>query len=335
MGAPRVSVVVAVHNGERYLEASLESLLKQTFGDFELLVVDDDSTDRTPEILSRLSKQDARIRLIRQERCGQTASLIRAMRQARGAYLARQDADDLSHPERFERQLCYFEAHPSVAALGCATEMIDEEGWVCGVVPMRHGIARVRRGLMTLKATMVHSSIMMRRQAYEAVGGYRDVFCVSQDIDLWLRMVQRYDVDNLPERLVQWRVSRDGIYASQREKQLKYGGVALAFARERARFGEDSCNLLARAGGDLETFASRYRMSGMLHAIWGELLFRGLRDPAAARPYFARALAHGFIRPKTACFFGWSLMGFTWPGGTPFSACPTEGQRSHNATQSA
>ncbi|MBI2495602.1 MAG: glycosyltransferase family 2 protein [Candidatus Omnitrophica bacterium] len=252
MSVPRVSVIVAVHNGQRHLEASLACVLRQTFSDFELMVVDDGSTDRTPEILSRLSDEDSRLRVIQQEHRGQTASLIRAMRVAQGAYLARQDADDLSHPERFERQLRYFDAHPSVGALGCATEIIDEEGRVLGVMPMRHGIARVRRGLMTLKATMVHSSIMMRRQTYEAVGRYREVFCVSQDTDLWLRMVQRYDVDNLPERLVQWRVSRDGVYTSQREKQLKYGGVALAFAHERARFGEDSYDLLARVGGDLE-----------------------------------------------------------------------------------
>ncbi|MBI3021869.1 MAG: glycosyltransferase family 2 protein [Candidatus Omnitrophica bacterium] len=326
MSVPRVSVIVAVHNGQRHLEASLACVLRQTFSDFELMVVDDGSTDRTPEILSRLSDEDSRLRVIQQEHRGQTASLIRAMRVAQGAYLARQDADDLSHPERFERQLRYFDAHPSVGALGCATEIIDEEGRVLGVMPMRHGIARVRRGLMTLKATMVHSSIMMRRQTYEAVGRYREVFCVSQDTDLWLRMVQRYDVDNLPERLVQWRVSRDGVYTSQREKQLKYGGVALAFAHERARFGEDSYDLLARVGGDLEAFAARYRLSGMLHAIWGELLFRGLRDPAAARPYFARALAQGFVRPKTACFFGWSLMGLAWPGGAPFSVRPGQGQ---------
>jgi cellulose synthase/poly-beta-1,6-N-acetylglucosamine synthase-like glycosyltransferase len=326
MRAPCVSVVVAVHNGERHLEASLASILRQSFGNFELIVVDDGSTDRTLEILSRLSDADSRIQVIRQERRGQTASLIRAMRVARGAYLARQDADDLSRPERFERQLHYFDAHPSVGALGCAAEIIDDDGRAIGVVPMRHGIARVRQGLMTLKATMVHSSMMMRRAAYEAVGGYREAFCVSQDIDLWLRMAQRYDVDNVPERLVQWRVSRSGVYTSQREKQLRYGGVALAFARERTRFGLDSYDLLARVGGDLEAFATHYRMSGMLHALWGELVFRGLRDPAAARPYFARALAQGFVRPKTACFFGWSLMGFAWPGGAPFSACPGQGQ---------
>ena len=326
MPTPCVSVVVAVHNGERHLEASLASILRQGFGDFELIVVDDGSTDRTLEILSRLSDEDSRIQVIRQGRRGQTSALIRAIQAVRGTYLARQDADDISRPERFERQLHYFDTHPSVGALGCAAEIIDEDGRAIGVVPMRQGIARVRRGLMALKATMVHSSIMMRRQAYEAVGGYREAFCVSQDIDLWLRMAQRYDVDNLPERFVQWRVRHEGVYTSQREKQLKYGGVALAFARERARFGVDSYDLLARCSGDLGAFAAQYRMSGMLHALWGELLFRGLRDPAAARPHFARALAQGFVRPKTACFFGWSLMGFAWPGGAPFSACPGQGR---------
>ena len=170
---------------------------------------------------------------------------------------------------------------------------------------------------MTLKVTMVHTSIMMRRAAYEAVGGYRAAFLLSQDIDLWLRVLQRYDVDNLSERLVRWRVNQGGTYVSRRELQLKYGGIALAFAQERERYGTDSYRLLEDAAGDLDRFADTYRLKGLLHAIWGELVFRGVGDAAAARSHFTQALAKGFIRPRTLALFGLSLAGRAWPGGRP------------------
>lgn len=318
--APTVSVVMAVHNGGRFLEESVASILGQRFGDFDCIVVDDGSTDETPAILARASRQDGRIRIIRQERRGQTAALMRGVREARGRYIARQDADDVSRPERFEHQVRYLDTHPTVAVLGTRAEVIDEDGRVTGAVPSRHGPAQVRAGLLTFRATMVHSSIMMRRDAYEAVGGYREAFRIAQDIDLWLRMAQRFDVDNLPEPFLRWRINRDGVYVRQRELQLKYGGVALAFAHERRRYGEDSYELFRPFNGDLEAFAATYRMGGYLHALWGELLFRGLQDPAAARVHFQRALARGFIRPRTLGLFGWSLTGRGWPGGVPMPA---------------
>lgn len=318
--APTVSVVMAVYNGGRFLEESVASILAQRFGDVEFVVVDDGSTDGTPEILARASRQDGRIRVIRQERRGQTAALICGVREARGRYVARQDADDVSLPERFERQVRYLDTHPAVAVLGCRAEVIDEAGEVTGIVPSRHGVEQVRAGLLTFRATMVHSSIMMRRDAYEAVGGYREAFRVAQDIDLWLRMVQRFDVDNLPEPFLRWRINREGVYVRQRTLQLQYGGIALAFAHERRRYGEDSYEPFRLFNGDLEAFAATYRLGGYLHALWGELLFRGLRDPAAARVHFQRALARGFIRPRTLGLFGLSLTGRGWPGGAPMPA---------------
>ena len=116
MMGPRISVLTAVHNGERYLEASCVSILAQSFRDFEFLIVDDGSTDRTPEWLERLRREDARVVVIRQKRVGQTRALIRAVQAARGEYLVRHDADDLSLPQRFERQMEYLEAHPAVAS---------------------------------------------------------------------------------------------------------------------------------------------------------------------------------------------------------------------------
>src|SRR3954452_17057048 len=116
--APRLSVVLAVCNGERHLAESVNSVLAQTFTDFELIVVDDGSTDRTPEILAAVARADPRVVVVRQENHGLTASLIRGIALSRGDYIARQDADDISKPRRFERQIAYLDAHSSLAALG-------------------------------------------------------------------------------------------------------------------------------------------------------------------------------------------------------------------------
>lgn len=310
---------MAVYNGERYLEESVLSVLGQSFTDFELIAVDDGSTDRTPDMLAHLSRKDPRIVVIHQENRGQTPSLNRAIGVAKGDYLARQDADDVSMPQRFERQLRFLNGHPSVGAVGTATEVIDQHGHVIGVFPTRHGVGEVRRALLTVKATLVHGSVMMRRHALEAVGGYRDAFQVSQDFDLWLRMGERFDLDNLPEMLCRWRMNPEGVYVARRATQLKYGGVALAFARERRIYRDDSYEQLRQSEGDLDAFAARYRMRGLLYSLWGELLLRGLQNHAIGRSHLRRALLNGFIRPRTLCLLCWSLLGLAWPGSPPLS----------------
>jgi len=316
----KVSIAMAVYNGERYLEEAIFSALGQSLRDFELIVVDDGSSDGTPEILSRLSREDSRIVVVRQENRGQALSLNRAIELAHGDYLARQDADDLSMPPRLELQARYLDSHPSVAMVGTAAEVMDQRGAVIGTLSTPQGAAQVREALFTARATPVHGSVMMRKEAFHAVGGYRDAFWVSQDFDLWLRMAERFDLDNIPSILYRWRRNPGGAYVTRRAMQLKYSGVALAFARERALYGEDSYELLRLSRGDLDAFAEDYRMRGLLHSVWGELLFRGLQSPRIARPYLISALLSGFVRPKTLALLGLSLMGRPWPGSAPLPA---------------
>jgi len=316
----KVSVIMAVYNGERYLEGAISSVLRQTFADFEFIVIDDGSSDATPEILSRIGREDSRIVVVRQENRGQTLSLNRAVELARGNYLARQDADDLSMAERLELQARYLDTHPSVAVLGTAAQVMDQKGAVIGNLSTPQGAAQVRDALLTVRATPVHGSVMMRKEAFAAVGGYRDAFWVSQDFDLWLRMAERFDLDNLPSVLYRWRRNPAGVYVTRRALQLKYSGVALAFARERALYSEDSYELLRLSRGDLDAFAEDYRMRGLLHSLWGELLFRGLQSPQLARSHFVSALRSGFVRPKTLALLGLSLFGFAWPGSASLPA---------------
>ena len=126
---PKVSVVMAVYNGEQYLQEAIESILSQTFSDFEFIIVDDASTDCTPEIVQNYAKYDKRIRLMRNKRnLGLTKSLNRGLNVSQGIYIARQDADDLSLPKRLELQVHFLDDHIEIGALGAGVEIVDEKG---------------------------------------------------------------------------------------------------------------------------------------------------------------------------------------------------------------
>jgi hypothetical protein len=316
---PRISVVLAVRNGERHLEASLRSILAQSAGDFELIVVDDGSTDGTGDILAATRRGDPRVIVIRQEHRGLTASLNRGLEVARGEYVARQDADDVSVSDRFARQAAHLDSHPALAAVGSAADVIDRNGHLVGRLGVALGAKQVRAGLLSLRKTTVHGSMMMRRSAVTTVGGYRQAFPVCQDYDLWLRLTSRFDIENLGAALYQWRLAEGSTYATRRAVQLKYAAIALAFARERSETGHDSCELLESCGGDLDRFAAGYRLGPFVHAMWGELLLRGLGNSADVRDQFRRALARGYVHPWTMCLLGWTHLGLPWPGGRPLA----------------
>lgn len=315
--SPNVSVVMAVHNGERYLKESLRGILEQRGVDFEAVIIDDGSTDATAQVLEGARRADGRLHVIYQARQGLTMSLNTGIRLARGRYIARHDADDVSLPDRFERQVRYLDDHRKVVAVSNAADIMDCAGATIGRLDVCQGARAIRRGLMGCRTTLLHSSSMIRREALEAIGGYREAFQFSQDTDLWLRLSERFELENLPEVLFRWRLSPQGVYATRRRVQLRYGGVALAFAQERRRFGGDSYELFRQCGGDLEWFASCYRLRGVLESLWGELLFRALSDPGVARSHLGRALLSGSWKPRTIGLFGWSLLGFGWPGRRP------------------
>src|SRR5437016_6143907 len=125
---PTVSIIMAVHNAERFLAAAVESVLAQSFGDFEFIIVDDGSSDDSGAILRQFAKQDDRIHLIARENRGLTCSLNEMIAEARGEFLARMDADDLALPQRLAVQVKFMQEHPDVVLLGGAYELIDEAG---------------------------------------------------------------------------------------------------------------------------------------------------------------------------------------------------------------
>ena len=209
MSQPLVTVLLPVYNGAAHLRESIASILAQSLRDFELLAIDDGSTDETPAILAGVA--DRRIRILRNERnLGLIATLNRGIREALGAYIARQDADDLSDPGRLDAQVARLEAEPELALLGCSYRRIDEAGREEGLRPVPTGATAIRWRLLFLSA-FAHSSVMIRASALGEVGPYDERFTYAEDYELWSRIARTHEVAALPQTLVSYRRSGSSV----------------------------------------------------------------------------------------------------------------------------
>ena len=206
--APRVSVVMGAYNGERFLRPAIESIINQTFRDFELIVIDDCSTDSTPRILREF--QDDRIRVVRNERnLGIAETLNKGIAVACGEYIALQDHDDISLPARLECQLAFFEKHAQVGMVGSSCNVIDEVGTLVPYWPVEYDDANLRWALLW-RCAFFHTSLMVRRRALEEVGGYSSdpKYRFAEDYDLMSRLALRHAVANIPQLLGCWRMHK-------------------------------------------------------------------------------------------------------------------------------
>lgn len=309
-----------MRNGQATIDAAVQSVLAQTERDIELVVINDGSTDGTAARLAVLAAGDSRVVVVEQVHRGLTASLNHGLSRVRGAYVARQDGDDESLPERLARQAAHLDTHPDVAAVGSHAEVMDGSGKTIGTLRPPARAADVRRDLLSLRSTPVHGAVMMRREVVASLGGYREAFPVGQDYDLWLRMSRTHSIENLPEVLYRWRVDQRGVYATRRAVQLRYAGIALAFAQETLATGCDSYGQLEQAAGDLDRFAIGYAHRARVWANWGEFLLRGVGNSPDVRRYFRKAIMAGQWQLRTLALAGWTHMGLPWPGGKPLSA---------------
>ncbi|MCS7035003.1 MAG: glycosyltransferase [Phycisphaerae bacterium] len=204
--APNVSVVMCVYNAQRFLPDTLRSILGQTLQDFELIVVNDGSTDRSLDILRQFERGDARIRVISRENRGIARSANEGIAVARATYIARHDADDLSHPARLATQAAFLDAHPDVVAVGSQMRITDPYGLPIGLTDFPLDHEGIERELLRGSGwTFPQPAAMFRREAFDRAGGYRERFSNSEDLDLFLRMALVGKLANLPEPLVYWR----------------------------------------------------------------------------------------------------------------------------------
>ena len=245
---------MSVFNGERYVGGAIESILKQTHRDFEFIVIDDGSKDRTLKILRSFS--DPRLFIHVQKNEGLTKSLNKAIAMARGEYLARQDADDFSCPDRLEKQVCYLDANPEIGLLGTHVTFIDEEGHEFYVWKMPTEHSEIRMTMIEDSNSFCHGAVLFRKECVATVGYYREAFQYTQDYDLWLRISDRYRVANLPEVLYRFRRSSGTISRKKLSRQIDYHILAIELAKERQRNGVDSLNRLGN-GVDVRTILNK------------------------------------------------------------------------------
>jgi len=231
--APAVSVLMPVHNGARFVETSVNSILVQTFDDFELIIGDDGSTDQTPEILCALATKDPRIRLMHNStRQGISATLNKAVRQARGALIARMDADDWSHQTRFALQIAAFHQTTALVLCGSNAAHVDEQ-----MRPLSQTVLPTSdwdiRCVALFENPFNHSSVMMRAEAFHRAGGYNEEFSTTQDYELWVRVLPYGEVRNLKESLVKMRRHDESVSALMHQVQSeRTGEVQRDYARQ-------------------------------------------------------------------------------------------------------
>lgn len=298
---PEISVVMAVHNGAIHIAQTLDSIVAQQGADFELIVVDDGSTDATAELLNEYARGNPRVRVIRQEQSGLTRALIAGCAAANGALIARHDAGDISKPTRLATQKRVFDRHADVVLVSCWTHYIGPEeepmyvhkgnGRAMEPMPMLSPAGEVLDGPGS------HGSVMFRADAYRRAGGYRAEFYFGQDWDLWYRMAAIGKFQMVPEALYILRVTPDSISSQNREEQQVLAALSKEAALRRAAGGDDS-EILQRAARvrPVSRGASRKRTAAGLYFI-GECLRRNgdrrarkyLRNAVAADPLLLRA----------------------------------------------
>ena len=221
-GLPTVSVMVPVYNTGRFVAATIESLLAQTFTDFELIVIDDGSSDDSPEILKQYAARDSRIRLTCRENRGIVTTRNEMLAQARGEFVAVNDADDISLPDRLERQVEFLRADPDVVCVGGHFDMIDSAGRRLTTLQPPADDAEIQRQALAGHCSICHSAGMMRRAAVERVGGYSKRFTYAHDLELWLRLGEVGKLANLDRTVIQFRLHNSSVSENKRDEQRRF-----------------------------------------------------------------------------------------------------------------
>jgi glycosyltransferase involved in cell wall biosynthesis len=220
---PKVSVLMSVYNGSQYLREAIDSILTQTFSDFEFILIDDCSTDNSWEILTSYASHDSRIILIQnKENLGLTKSLNKGLKIARGKYIARQDADDVSLPLRLEKQVSCIDKKSEVGLVSCNLEMIDASGDTKFLFQVDCDSDLIAWYLLFYNYIGGHSQVLFRKKLALDLGGYCEEYRYTQDYELWSRMIKTSKFSILPEILLKHRIHSNRISNHKAAEQENY-----------------------------------------------------------------------------------------------------------------
>ena len=230
---PRVSVLMPVYNGQRYIAEAVESILQQTFGDFELLITDDGSQDRSLKILQSYASKDSRIRLRSQPNQGLTCTLNDMIRETRGEYIAILEHDDIALPNRLADEVTFLDQHPEVVCVGGAQDLIDEAGRFLTCLQLPQTNAEIQQAALAGHGSICHPAAMIRRTALLEVGGYNETMDLAEDLDLWLRLGEIGELANLPQPVIRYRLHSTSISEQHCREQRQEAYLACERAWKR------------------------------------------------------------------------------------------------------
>jgi len=239
MSSPLITVVLSVHNDERYLPFALRSIRAQTLSDWRMIAVDDGSTDRSSEILDQTAREDSRVQVIHKPNTGMGDSLRVGLDQVETIYAARMDSDDLSKPTRLEACTSYLESNPDHVLVGTWAWLFLKEIGVFDAALYPDDDMILRSHLESGTNPVIHGSAAMRMSAYRQVVGYRPTLHNSNDLDLWLQLSERGKIGMHTDFAYCYQISRSSLTYARRREQLLEAEVAVRLARERRVYGRE------------------------------------------------------------------------------------------------
>ncbi len=231
--SPIVSVVMAVYNAEQYVAQTVESILTQTFVDFEFIILDDGSTDRSLKILEAYAAKDERIRLSTRANKGVSATRNEMLAKAEGEFIAVMDADDIALPERLALQVEFLQSHPDVVCVGGAHEMIDEKGRLLTRLELPLDNDEIQQMILAGHGAICHPCAMIRRTSMIEVGGYDEELVAAHDMDLWLKLGEIGVLVNMKETLLKYRLNTNSVSGKNYILQRRESQIACERAWKR------------------------------------------------------------------------------------------------------
>jgi len=293
-----VSVILCAYNSERFLRPAVESVLAQTFKDFELICIDDGAKDSTGKILDEYAAHDSRVKVIHQANTGQVKAAMNGIAVSAAPLIARMDADDICRPDRLAKQVAFMDAHPEIVLLGGAYELIDEKTRILIKMGQPTGDADLQKICLSGRCPICQPLAIFRREAYERVGGYRPDFSPAEDIDLWLRLGDIGQMACLPDVLLQYRQHAGSLSETKQHIQLANIRRAVEETWQRRNLP-----------GQPNVAKDEWRATGDEGSKYRQLVKYGWWAFSSGHPSTARSYGLAAIRSRPFDAAGWKLFG--------------------------